>query len=52
MAPPRNVIFDVGNVLLRWDPKALMELEVANPALRESLLQVGVGGGIFDCHRP
>ena len=41
-ALPRNVIFDVGNVLLAWRPKELVETEVRDPGLHGRVLD-----GIF-----
>ena len=31
-APPRNVVFDIGNVLLRWDMRALYAKLIVDPA--------------------
>jgi epoxide hydrolase-like predicted phosphatase len=31
-APPRNVVFDIGNVLLRWDMRALYAKLIDDPA--------------------
>ncbi|MFZ5609811.1 MAG: HAD family hydrolase [Pseudomonadota bacterium] len=37
-AVPTAVIFDIGNVLVRWDPRYLYEKVVADPAVLEDLL--------------
>lgn len=36
---PRNVVFDVGNVLLSWDPRALVEESVPAPDLHDKVLK-------------
>jgi FMN phosphatase YigB (HAD superfamily) len=38
MTALRNVVFDVGNVLLRWDPAATVAAHVEDPALARRLL--------------
>jgi len=38
MALPRNVVFDVGNVLLAWDPHKLAADHVEDPQLRPTVV--------------
>jgi 2-haloacid dehalogenase/putative hydrolase of the HAD superfamily len=37
-APPRAVLFDVGNVIVRWDPRTLYSKIFPDPAERERFL--------------
>ena len=38
MQGPRAVIWDVGNVIVRWDPRTLYDKSIADPARRERFL--------------
>jgi 2-haloacid dehalogenase/putative hydrolase of the HAD superfamily len=38
MAGPRAVLFDVGNVIVRWDPRTLYSKIFPDPALRDRFL--------------
>jgi 2-haloacid dehalogenase/putative hydrolase of the HAD superfamily len=35
---PRAVIWDIGNVIVRWDPRTLYDRSIADPARRERFL--------------
>lgn len=38
MTPPSAVIWDIGNVIVRWDPRTLYNHAIRGPALRERFL--------------